>query len=316
MKVLVTGGLGQIGSHVVEMCLERGDEVVAVDNLTTGRIEHLAEHPNLRIVLESIADRDKMAPLFEEFKPEAVVHTAASYKDPDDWYNDTLTNCVGGALMVNLAKKVGTQRFVYFQTALCYGLEPEKSPIPLDHPRNPAGSSYAISKTTNEYYLEHSGLDFVTFRLANVVGPRNVAGPLPIFFQRLKDGKKCFVTEARRDFVFVKDLARTVVKAIDGTGHGAYHFSSGTDIAIKELYDAVVTAMGFNEEPDVEVRPLGPDDVASILLDPSKTFEDFGEIEFTPLQEFVTAAIDYYKEHGTLGEYTHLRLEEDGKAKA
>ena len=316
MKVLVTGGLGQIGSHVVEMCLERGDDVVAVDNLTTGRIEHLVEHPKLRIVLETITDKDKMTALFEEFKPDSVVHTAASYKDQDDWYNDTLTNCVGGALMVNLSKQVGVKRFVYFQTALCYGLEPEHSPIPLSHARNPAGSSYAISKTTNEYYLEHSGLDFVTFRLANVVGPRNVAGPLPIFFQRLKDGKKCFVTEARRDFVFVKDLARTVVKAIDGTGHGAYHFSSGTDIAIKELYDAVVTAMGFNEEPDVEVRPLGPDDVASILLDPSKTFEDFGAIEFTPLQEFVTSAIDYYKEHGTLGEYTHLRFEEDEKAKA
>lgn len=314
MKVLVTGGLGQIGSHVVEMLLERGDEVVAVDDLTTGRIEHLEEHPNLNIVIESITNKEKMEPLFEGFKPDGVVHTAASYKDPDDWYNDTLTNCVGGALMVDLAKKVGTKRFIYFQTALCYGLEPEQSPIPLDHPRNPAGSSYAISKTTNEYYLEHSGLDFVTFRLANVVGPRNVAGPLPIFYQRLKDGKKCFVTEARRDFVFVKDLARTVVKSLDGTGHGAYHFSSGTDIAIKELYDAVVKAMGFNEEPDVEVRPLGPDDVASILLDPSKTFEDFGKIDFTPLQEFVDAAIAYYKEHGTLGEYTHLRIEEAEKS--
>ena len=155
MKVLVTGGLGQIGSHVVEMCLERGDEVVAVDNLTTGRREHLEDHPKLKIVLESITDKEKMEPLFAEFQPEAVVHTAASYKDPDDWYNDTLTNCVGGALMVDLAKKYDTKRFVYFQTALCYGLEPEQSPIPLSHPRNPAGSSYAISKTTNEYYLEH-----------------------------------------------------------------------------------------------------------------------------------------------------------------
>lgn len=315
MKVLVTGGLGQIGSHVVEMLLARGDEVVAVDNLTTGRIEHLEKHPNLRIVIDSISNKEKMEPLFECFKPDAVVHTAASYKDPDDWYNDTLTNCVGGALMVDLSRKVGATRFIYFQTALCYGLEPEQSPIPLNHPRNPAGSSYAISKTTNEYYLEHSGLDFVTFRLANVVGPRNVAGPLPIFYQRLKDGKKCFVTEARRDFVFVQDLARTVLKALDGVGHGAYHFSSGTDIAIKELYDAVVKAMGFNEEPDVEVRPLGPDDVASILLDPSKTFEDFGKIEFTPLQEFVNAAVAYYKEHGTLGEYTHLRLEASEKSK-
>jgi nucleoside-diphosphate-sugar epimerase len=130
---------------------------------------------------------------------------------------------------------------------------------------------------------------------------------LPIFFQRLKDGKKCFVTNARRDFVFVKDLARNVVKACDGVGHGAYHFSSGTDIAIKDLYDAVVKAMGFKEYPEAEMRMIGDDDAPSILLDPSRTFADFGQIEFTPLQETVTAAIEYFQQHGTLGEYTHLK---------
>lgn len=311
MKVLVTGGLGQIGSHVVEMALERGDEVVAVDNLTTGRREHLQDHPKLKVVLESITEREKMEALFEEFRPDSVVHTAASYKDPDDWYNDTLTNCVGGAIMVEMAKKFEVDRFIYFQTALCYGLKPDESPISLDHPRRPEGSSYAISKTTNEYYLEHSGIDYVTFRLANVIGPRNVAGPLPIFYQRLKDGKQCFVTEARRDFVYVKDLAKVVIRACDGAGSGAYHFSSGQDVAIKELYDSVALAMGFNEIPPADVRPLGPDDVFSILLDPARTFEDFGEIEFTPLHETVRAGIEYYQEHGTLGEYTHLRLEKE-----
>lgn len=311
MKVVVTGGLGQIGSHVAEMLLERGDSVLVIDNLATGRREHLADHPNLKIVIDTIADKALVDRLMVDFKPDSVVHTAASYKDPDDWYNDSLTNCVGGSNIVDAAKKFGVKRFVYFQTALCYGLKPSQSPIRLDHPRNPGSSSYAISKTTNEYYLELSGVDFVTFRLANVVGPRNVAGPLPIFYQRLKDGKQCFVTEARRDFVFVKDLARVVLKAIDGVGHGAYHFSSGKDVAIQELYNAVVNAMGFTgEKPQAEVKALGPDDVFSILLDPSRTFTDFGDIEFTSMQETVSAAIDYYKQHGTLGEYTHLRLQD------
>lgn len=313
MKVLVTGGLGQIGSHVAEMLLERGDSVMVVDDLTTGRSEHLAQHPRLEVVLASITDKPKMDDLFDGFRPDAVVHTAASYKDPDDWYSDTMTNCVGGSNIVNAAVKFGVKRFVYFQTALCYGLKPQRQPITLDHPRVPEGSSYAISKTTNELYLELSGLDYVTFRLANVIGPRNVAGPLPIFYQRLKDGKKCFVTEARRDFVFVKDLARVTVKACDGIGHGAYHFSSGKDVAIQELYDAVVKAMGFNEYPAPDVKPLGPDDVASILLDPSRTFADFGDIDFTSLEETVKAGVDYYAEHGTLGEYTHLRLEDKKK---
>jgi nucleoside-diphosphate-sugar epimerase len=313
MNVLVTGGLGQIGSHVAEMLLERGDNVVVVDDLTTGRAEHLAQHPRLEVFLASIADKPKMEAVFDGFRPDAVVHTAASYKDPDDWYSDTMTNCVGGSNIVNASVKFGVKRFVYFQTALCYGLKPQQQPITLDHPRVPEGSSYAISKTTNELYLELSGLDYVTFRLANVIGPRNVAGPLPIFYQRLKDGKKCFVTEARRDFVFVKDLARVTVKACDGIGHGAYHFSSGKDVAIQELYDAVVMAMGFNEYPAPDVKPLGPDDVASILLDPSRTFADFGDIAFTSLEETVRAGVDYYAEHGTLGEYTHLRHDDKKK---
>ena len=309
-KVIVTGGLGQIGSHVVEMLLERGDQVIAIDNLATGRREHLQDHPKLQVVIDTIANRDMVDKLVGDFKPDAIVHTAASYKDPDDWYNDTLTNCVGGSNIVDAAKKHGVGRFVYFQTALCYGLKPLQQPIKLDHPRLPGSSSYSITKTTNEFYLELSGIDYVTFRLANVVGPRNVAGPLPIFYQRLKDGKQCFVSNARRDFVFVKDLARVVLKAIDGTGHGAYHFSSGKDVAIQELYDAVVNALDVPGKPKAEVKELAADDVFSILLDPSRTFQDFGQIEFTSLQDTVSAAMAYYKQHGTLGEYTHLRLQD------
>jgi nucleoside-diphosphate-sugar epimerase len=309
MKTLITGGLGQIGSHIAEMMLERGDSVLVIDNLATGRKEHLAEHENLKIVIGCIADKELVRGLFQEFNPDVVVHTAASYKDPNDWYSDSLTNCVGGSNMVQCASDSGVKRFIYFQTSLCYGLKPMEQPITLNHPKFPASTSYAITKTANEDFLEISGLDYVTFRLANVVGPRNVAGPLPIFYQRLKDGKQCFVTQSRRDFVFVKDLAKVVLKACDGTGHGAYHFSSGTDVAIEELYKAVVKAMNFDDYPEPEIKELGEDDVVSILLDPSRTFEDFGDVEFTPIEQTVSDAIDYFKEHGTLGEYTHLNLE-------
>lgn len=307
MKVLISGACGQVGSHVAEMLLARGDEILGIDNFATGRREHLLEQPRLRIVEGSIADRALVDRLFAEFKPDVVVHTAASYKDPEDWYNDALTNCVGGANLVQAAKREKAGRFIYFQTALCYGVKPLQQPIRLDHPKFPANSSYAISKTAAEDYLEISGLDYVTFRLANVVGPRNVSGPLPIFFQRLKDGKRCFVTKARRDFVFVKDLARTVLSAADGNGHGAYHFSSGKDVAIQDLYDSVVSAMELKGYPEPEVRDLGPDDAPSILLDPSRTFADFGKIEFTSLGDTVAAAIAYYKKYGTQGEYTHLK---------
>ncbi len=310
MKAFVTGGLGQIGSHIVEMMLARGDEVIVVDNLATGRQEHLAEHSKLKVVIDTISNKVLMKQLISDFRPDVLVHAACSYKDPDNWYDDTLTNCVGGSIMVDLAKKFEVKRFIYFQTALCYGLKPKEQPITLAHPRNAAGSSYAISKTANEYYLELSGIDYVTFRLANVIGPRNVAGPLPIFYQRLKNGKRCFITKSRRDFVFVKDLAAITIKACDGIGYGAYHFSSGKDLSIQELYDAVVRAMNIPNQPNASVMDLGPDDVFSILLDPSRTIQDFGEIVFTPLQVTVSEAIKYFRKYGTLGEYTHLRLQE------
>ncbi|MBV8157098.1 MAG: NAD-dependent epimerase/dehydratase family protein, partial [Dyella sp.] len=204
MKVFVTGGCGQIGSHIIELLLERGDQVVAIDNLATGRREHLRDHANLEVIIDTIADKALIDRVIGEFKPDAIVHTAASYKDPEDWYNDTLTNCVGGTNLIHAAKANGVGRFIYFQTALCYGVKPLQQPIRLDHPKLPANSSYAISKTVTEDYLEISGIDYVSFRLANVIGPRNVSGPLPIFFDRLTQGKKCFVTKARRDFVFVK----------------------------------------------------------------------------------------------------------------
>ena len=147
MKILVSGGCGQIGSRTTEMLLARGDEVLAIDNFATGRRVHLPEsHQGLTFVEGSIADKELVDKLFIDFKPDAVVHTAASYKDPDDWYNDTLTNCVGGANLVRASLKNNISRFVYFQTALCYGVKPLEQPITLKHPKFPANSSYAISK--------------------------------------------------------------------------------------------------------------------------------------------------------------------------
>jgi len=308
VKAIITGGLGQIGSHVAELLLEREDEVLVIDNLATGRREHLADHSLLRVVEGTIADSTFVDSLFNEFMPDVVLHAAASYKDADDWESDTLTNCVGGSNIVNSASRHNVSRFVYLQTSLCYGLHPEENPISLNHPRRPEGSSYAISKTTNELYLELSGIDYVTFRLANVIGPRNLAGPLPIFFRRLSQGSKCFVSDSRRDFVFVKDLAVHVVKAFDGVGSGAYHFSSGSDIPIRELYDQMVKALELDEYPEPDVIPLGSDDVGSILLDPWKTTHDFGAFNFSPLETIVSEAVDYYRELGVDNEISHLKI--------
>lgn len=310
MNILISGGCGQVGSHVAELLLARGDKVVVIDNFATGRPEHLKSHPALTIIEGHIANQGLVDSLVEDNKIETIVHAAAAYKDPDDWHEDTLTNSVGGANLILAAKKFGVGRFIYYQTALCYGTKPMKNPIPLDHFRFPNNSSYSISKTTTEEYLELSGLSYVSFRLANVIGPRNLSGPLPIFFQRLTQGRKCFVTRSRRDFVYAKDLAHMTVQAIDGTGQGSYNFSTGSDVPIIDLYNEVVKALELPQYPEPEIRDLGVDDAASILLDPAETYATFGRPDFTPLPEIVSSACAYYREYGVQGGYTHLKIEE------
>lgn len=309
MKVLVTGGAGQVGSTVIDMLTERGDDVLAIDNFATGRRDNLAKSPHTKLIEGSIADHVLIARLFGDFKPDVVVHTAASYKDPEDWYSDTLVNAVGTANIAKACKTHKVNRLIYFQTALCYGTKPLEQPITLKHPIDPVNSSYAISKTAGEHYVQFSGVEWVTFRLANVIGPRNVSGPLPIFYRRLSEGKKCFVAPARRDFCFAEDLAKVVVQAVGGKGRGTYHFSSGKDVSIRELYDSVVRAMKLNDYPEPEEKPLGPDDAASILLDPSRTFSDFGQVQFTSLDRIAQSAVDHWQVHGVEGGYTHLKLD-------
>jgi len=307
MRVFITGGAGQIGSTVTDLLLDRGDRVLAIDNFATGRRDNLGRHAALTLIEDTIVDTELIDRLFSDFKPEAVVHTAASYKDPEDWKSDVLVNAVGTANIAKACRTHNVSRLIYFQTALCYGTKPLQQPIRLDHPINPANSSYAISKTAGENYVQLSGVNWVSFRLANVIGPRNVSGPLPIFYARLSKGQKCFVTPARRDFCYAGDLARVVVKAIDGKGHGTYHFSSGRDLAIKDLYDAVVQAMKINDYPEPEIKPLGPDDAPTILLDPSRTFDQFGDITFTPLNEIARLSVERWSTQGVVGGHTHLK---------
>jgi UDP-glucose 4-epimerase len=243
---------------------------------------------------------------FAEFRPEIVLHAAASYKDPENYIGDADTNARGTAITVKCAKNAGVRRLVYLQTALCYG-DPVEQPITIGHPIEPSKSSYAISKTAGEMYIALSGIDYVSFRLANAYGPRNLTGPLPTFFHRLTTGKPCFVMDTRRDFIFVDDMVDIISMAIDGKGtRGAYHISTGKDFSIKELFDATLQALGIQLEQPVEVRPRNPDDVYTILLDPSKTLADFGKIPSFPLEAGIRRTIDYYRRHGISQTYTHL----------
>jgi UDP-glucose 4-epimerase len=309
LKVLITGGGGFIGSHLADRLLARGDEVFVLENYATGRHDNLESRDGLTVNEGTIADGDWVRDAFQSFEPEVVAHAAASYKDPDDWSEDAATNAVGTANVVKASQDAGAGRLIYFQTALCYGLHPVEQPITLDHPLRPGDSSYAISKTAGEHYVALSNLDWVSFRLANAYGPRNVSGPLPTFFQRLTGDKPVFVMDTRRDFIYVQDLIDVVEMAIDGRGTGGvYHVSSGSDYSIKELLDSTLAALGKELDDEVEVRPRGPDDAPTILLDPSRTESEFGWRASTPLEEGVAAAVEYYRNFGVEETFTHLKL--------
>jgi UDP-glucose 4-epimerase len=308
-KVLITGGAGFIGSHVTERLLSEGDEVVVVDNFSTARRDSLEPHERLTVVEGTIADPELVEQAFA-FGPEVVLHAAASYKDPMAWAEDARTNVVGSANVVQAAERAGSSRVVYLQTALCYGIKPLEQPITLSHPLRPVDSSYAISKTAGEHYVQLGSVPSVSFRLANVYGPRNLSGPLPTFYHRLSNDKPCFVMDTRRDFVFVDDLVDLVVRALRGKGApGAYHASSGADFSIQELYDATIAALGLPPH-EVEVRERGEDDAFSILLDPALTIETFGWTTSTPLVDGVARAIAWYRERGVEQTFTHLEMPE------
>jgi len=309
MRMLVTGGTGFIGSHVTERLLDVGHEVVALDNYATSRRDTLAQaRPRLRVVEGDIGDETATNRLFGEFEPEVVLHCAASYKDPDAWAEDVRTNVQGTVNVVRAAQASRVRRLIYFQTALCYGSRPKDQPVTLATPLQPE-NSYAITKTAGEQYIALSGLEFLSLRLANMYGPRNLSGPLPTFFSRLAAGKRCFAVNTRRDFVFVDDLVAVAVAAAEGRGRpGYYHVSSGSDYSIKELYDAVAKAMGVREP--VEERERGADDAPTILLDPSRTQAEFGWKVTVPLEDGIRRAVEWYRRHGVDQTYTHLKLKD------
>lgn len=307
MRVLITGGAGMVGSHVAELLEARGNEVIIVDNFATGRPEHLLNLRTQYKFEDSIANESLYDQLSAQFSNiDVIVHTAASFANGNDWSDHINTNVLGTALMTRLAQKFNC-RLIYFQTALCYGDNPTIQPVPLEYPRQPMASSYAISKTAGEFYIEQSGVDFVTFRLANIVGPRNLSGPLPIFYKRISAGEKCVIANAKRDFIDVRNLATVVLQAIDGRGNGAYHFSSGKDVQIIDLYKKVVSAMRLDSEPEFDFQENTAGGPPSILLDPTRTYTDFDMPTLNSIEETVSGAISYYEKFGVTREVTHLK---------
>lgn len=307
VSVLITGGAGFIGSHVADTLLAQGHRVTVVDNLVTGRRDNV--NPQARFVEMDICRHDFQA-LYAEVKPAYVIHAAASYKDPSDHWSDARTNVQGCVQVGRLAKQHGTTRVVYFETALCYGLNPA-TPVMTDHALSPWDTSYALSKTVGERYLELADIPLTVFRLAHICGPRNLSGPIPTFFRKLTAGEPCKITDSRRDFVHVGDLVEVVQRVVNGRApmlprRQKYHISSGKDLPIKLIYDYVAKAMG-KLDGQWEFLARGDDDAKTILLDTTDTRLVFKWTPQVSVPDSIAQAVEWYRKNGVTQTFTHLR---------
>lgn len=295
MRVLVTGVAGFIGSHLADALIAQGHEVVGIDDLSTGRAANVPD--GVRLIIGDVAGMTDVGWI------DAIYHCAASYRDREAWERDARTNVLGSIAVAREAKRSGA-RVIYFQTSLCYGPNPA-SPVQTDAPLAPEGS-YAVSKTAGSNYLRDAGIDLVELRLANIYGPRNLSGPIPTFYQRLDAGKPVTIVDSRRDFVYIDDLVRVALAALT-EGQGPYHVASGGDHAILDIYTEITDAMGLAVPPP-EVTPRGRDDVATLLLDPSRTYDTFGWQAVTPLAVGIGRAVEWYRTHPVTETFTHLAL--------
>ncbi len=307
MRIMLTGGAGCLGSNLTERYLEAGHDVFIVDTFATGSLGALPDtHPKLTLVEGSVANKVLVAKSFADFKPTHVIHSAAAYKDPDDWVTDARTNVEGTINVAQAAKAGGVKRFVNFHTALGYG-RPETIPIPADAAARPF-TSYGISKQAGENYVAMSGLPFVSLRLANVTGPRLAIGPIPTFYTRLKAGKGCFCSKTVRDFVDMDDFFSVMdLVMVEGAPTGVFNVSTGTGHTIKEIFDIVVDHLGLTlAAPVPEVEP-GADDVAVVVLDPAKTISTFGWRPRYTFEQTIRRMLSWYDRHGVTTIYSHLK---------
>jgi UDP-glucose 4-epimerase len=304
MRILITGGAGCLGSNLIEHWLPQGHEVYVIDNFATGKREVLPPVPGLDVVEGSIADEKLVQNCFERFHPTHVIHSAAAYKDPTDWAEDTATNVTGTIHVAKASLAAGVKRLVNFQTALCYG-RPSRVPISVLHPLAPF-TSYGISKTAGESYLLQSGLPIVSLRLANICGPRLAIGPIPTFYKRLKAGQGCFCSDTVRDFLDMEDFFSLMDIVLNPEAPtGVFNVSTGEGHTIKDVFDAVAAYLGMTP-PAVPVVPPGVDDVPAVVLDPVETERIFGWKAAMGLQETIHRQLQWYDQHGVTDIFSHL----------
>lgn len=258
-KVLVTGGAGFIGSHVVDLLVANGYDVAVVDNLSSGRKRNL--NPAARLYEVDIRSPE-VEQVFEAERPDFVDHHAAqvdvrrSLVDP---VLDAEINVMGSLRLLELSRKYGVRRFVYISTGGAVYGEPVYLPCDEDHPIRPI-CQYGASKHAVEHYLymyrELYGLDYVVLRYPNVYGPRQdpngEAGVVAIFTGQMLRGEQVTINgdgDQERDFVYVEDCARANLMALRTEETGIFNLASGEGTTVNRVAALLKEATGYSGEP-------------------------------------------------------------------
>jgi UDP-glucose 4-epimerase len=289
MKAVVTGGAGFIGSNLVDALVERGDEVVIVDDLSTGKRENAepALAAGVRLVEADIRDGQALAELFEEVRPDVVFHFAAQIdvrKSVADTPWDAMVNVVGTINVLEAALKAGVRRVVNSSTGGAIYGEGKVIPAPEDHPAEPE-APYGQSKHAAEGYLELyrrlHGLSTVSLRYGNVYGPRQdplgEAGVIAIFCGKLIEGAKPTVFGdglQTRDYVYVGDVVAANLAAAESDASGAFNIGTGRQTSVLDLVEELAAISG--KEFEAELAPERPGEVRHIALDFTRAREELG----------------------------------------
>jgi UDP-glucose 4-epimerase len=291
MRALVTGGAGFIGSHLVDALIERGDEVMVIDDLSTGRRENLtaALDGGAELVEADVTDRAAISPELERLRPELVFHLAAQIdvrRSVSDPVYDLNVNVAGTLNLLEAARLTQADRFVLASTGGAIYGEGAGRDLPLNeaaecHPDAPYGQSKFAAEGYVSLYGRLYGLSATALRLGNVYGPRQdpfgEAGVVAIFCGALLAGTTPRVFgdgHQTRDYVYVRDVVEGLLAGAAPEGGGTYNVGTGVETSVLELGELIAEVCNRPFEP--EMAPPRPGEVQRIAIDSARATADLG----------------------------------------
>lgn len=302
MKILVTGGAGFIGSHVVDLFISNGYEVVIVDNLSTGRESNL----NPKATFYKVDIRDpKLEDIFAREQPDYISHHAAQMdvrRSVAQPLFDAEVNILGSLNVIECARSYGVKKFVYISSGgAAYG-EPVYLPCDENHPINPI-CQYGASKHTVEHYLYmyrvNYGLEYSVLRYPNVFGPRQdphgEAGVIAIFIGKMLRNEPVVINgdgEQQRDYVFVTDCARANLLTLNAPS-GIYNLGAGQGTTVNQLFTALGKMTGYQQKAVYGPAKLG--ETRFIYLNAAKANKEMAWQPFISLEEGLQHTVDYHR---------------------